>query len=267
MLEHLEVHTRVHLKFLARSRMLTALGALVVVGGNIGVVPVFFMGSGGDRFEMLKRVAEQLHETAGIVTGLLGLVTLWTHFSHRSIKMIATKPTPLGAWAASIFVAAAIAGFCAQAVVAAATFGLSRFWSVPYQWGFAYVAMSQYFQSLILLAVLTALGAAMHPVIAALVALFFTETTFWFLGTVLAGATEAGHRSFLVSGLMYAMQGLYYLTPVYSPFAEKTAALAQSLRVTAGDVKYLIGTVAYALGVMAAGYAWTLLVLRRRPLV
>lgn len=267
MLDQVRLHTRIHLKFLARSRVLLGFAILILLGTAIGFVPMVFLDTVSNRFDVLKALAEQLHDTARILTAGIGLLAIWSHRRQRSIKMVVTKPSPLEGWVASIVAAAAGAGIAAHAVVAAATFGLALYWGVPYEPGFLYVGVSRFVESMIVLAVLTALSAALHPIIAVLGVLFFSESTFTFLGTVLAGASEARHTNPAVALSLKALKGAYYVVPVSAPFHDKTAAVEQSLRVSTADWKYLIAACGYALLVTAVGYVMTVFVLRRRPLV
>jgi ABC-type transport system involved in multi-copper enzyme maturation permease subunit len=259
--------TQIHLKFLARSRVLLGFATLIVLGTAIGLVPALFLETTSNRFDVLKSVAEQLHGTAALITGGIGLLAIWSHRRQRSLKIVASKPSPLEGWVASIFAAAAMAGIAAHAAVAAATFGLSLYWGVPYESGFVYLAAMRFVESLILLAVLSALSSALHPVIAALIVMFFSESTFRFLGTFVAGATEAGRRSLGMRLSLKLLRALYYIAPAYAPFEHKTALVHESLRVAAVDWKYLAATCGYTLLASAVGFLVTVVVLRRRPLI
>lgn len=267
MFEHVRTHTSIHLTFLARSRVLLGFGALIVLGSSIGLVPALFFDTTANRFEVLKQVAHELHGTASLITSGLGLLALWSHRRQRTIKMVLTKPSPLEGWVASIFASAAMAGIAAHVIVAAATFGLSRYWGVPYEAGFLYLAVDRFVESMIALAFLTALGAAFHPVIATLVLLFFNESTFKFLGTIVAGASQAGQQSPFVRMSDRVLSVLYYLAPTFEPFNHKTQLVEYSLRVTGTDWKYVLAGAGYALLACAVGYMTTIVVLRRRPLV
>jgi hypothetical protein len=261
------LHVRIHLKFLARSRVLAGVAALVVLGTSVGIVPALFYTTNANRFDILQNIAQELHWVAAVVTGGIGLLIVWSHRRQRSIKMIATKPTPLEGWALSVFVAAALASVAAHVLVAIAVFGLSWYWSVPYEIGFAYLAATQLFHSLILQAVLTALGTAVHPVICALFVVFFSESTFRGLGTIVAGALEAGRQSFALTALLKVLRGLYWLAPTYAPLADRTEWLEKSMRAPAGAWRLLLAAAGYTLLASAFGYLLTLTVLRRRSLI
>src|SRR5205814_9289286 len=101
MLDHFAAHTVVHLKFLARSRVLLGFALLIVLGSSIGLVPAFFLSTTANRFELLKGVAQQLHGTAMVITAGLGLAILWSHRRARAIQLVARQPSAFAAWAAS----------------------------------------------------------------------------------------------------------------------------------------------------------------------
>jgi hypothetical protein len=266
MLEHFCAHTVVHLKFLARSRILLGFGLLVLLVAGVGFVPALFIDTAFNRFEVIKGIASQLHDIARFMTGGIGLFVLWSHRRNRTIKMVATKPSPFGGWVASIFASAALVGLAVHAVVAVVTLALSLSWGVPYQIGFVYLAGDRFVDSLIILAVLTALGAAFHPILAVLTVAFFNESTFRYLGTTVAGALAAGYDSVLLRIAQPLLTALYYISPSFDPFANQTEAADRSLRIATIDWRYLAASAGYAVLVCACGYLMTLLVLRRRPL-
>ena len=267
MLEHFRAHTIVHLKFLARSRVLIGFALLVAVASAIGIVPALFFESASNRFEVLKDIARVLHYAAGILTGMLGLVMLWSHRRMRAVKMVAAKPSPFEGWVASIFAAGALVALAVHGAVVAVMFVLSLAWGVPYQIGFVFVAANALVRSLVILGVLTALGAAMHPVLALVVVVFFNEWTFENLGTLVSGVLRSGEHSLILRAARKILAALYYAAPTLSPFSDKFSLVYQTLRVEAVDWRYLAASAAYALLVCACGFLATLAVLRRRPLI
>jgi len=267
MLEHFRAHTVVHLKFLARNRILIGFVLLVAGSSAIAIAPALFFDTASNRFEVLKDIAGMLHYVAGILAGTLGMVMLWSHRRMRAVKMVAAKPSPFEGWVASIFAAGALVALAVHSAVAAGTFALSLIWGVPYQIGFVFVAAHALVRSLVILAVLTALGAAMHPVLAIVVVLFFSESAFEQLGTLVSGVLQGGQHSWLLHVARKILAALYYAAPTFSPFDDKLRLVYQTLRVEAVDWRYLAGSAAYAILVCACGYLATLAVLRRRPLI
>ena len=265
-LEGLRAHTIVHLKFVTRSRVLVGFALLLLLLASVMLLPAIFIGTAANRFEMLKQVADQLHGIAATITAGLGLFVLWSHRRTRSIKLVATRPGAFDTWVASLFLVPVLFGVVAQAAVAAITFALSLYWDVPYQVGFLYVTVQWLAQSVIVLAYLTALGAVAHPVLAVLTLLFFNASTFQMLGVTFAGAIEAGYTSGFWRAAGAVVATLYYVAPTFSPLAEQTRIVNDTLRVAAIDWRYLGGILAYALLTTAFGFVTTLVLLRRRQL-
>jgi hypothetical protein len=258
-------HTTVHLKFLARSRVLLGFGLLVTLWAGVMLIPAFVAGSLSDRFESLRAVAETLHFVAAVVTAGLGLFVLSSHRRARTIKIVATKPSAFEGWVASVFAAPVLVGLVAQAVVAGIILGLSLYWGVPYQVGFVYLAARRFIQSAIALAYLTALGSIIHPVLAVVVALVVNEWTF---SAVAANAAALADRGWLALRAVDATaSALYYIVPTFSPFADQIGALDHSFRVATIDWRYLWASAGYAAVTCAFGYLATLVALRRSPLI
>ena len=266
LLEGLREHTIVHLKFVTRSRVLVGFASLLLLIAGVMLLPAIFIGTAANRFELLKQVADELHAIAATITAGLGLFVLWSHRRTRSIKLVATRPGSFDAWVASLFIVPAMFGVAAQAAVAAITCGLSLYWDVPYQIGFFYLTVQWLAQSLIVLAYLTALGAVAHPVLAVLTLLFFNASTFHMLGVTLGGAIEAGYTSGFWRAAQSVVAMLYYIAPTFSPLAQETSVVNETLRVAAIDWRYLAGVVAYALLTSAFGFMTTVVLLRRRQL-
>lgn len=261
MLSAVPLHTRVHLKFLARNRVFHALVLLIVLGTATGIVPGFVLFDPSSRFMTLRALAQRLHGAVAILTAGVGLLILWSHRSSRSIKMVTTTPAPFPAWVASVFATAALAGAAAQAAIAALVAILSVYWNVPYQLGFLYLALERFADSMIMLAFLTPLGAWMHPLLAVLMLVFFTS--FGSLRAMLVGA-EPGLFTSVATAVATA---LYYLVPTFDPSAGRTLVLRRSMRVSIVDWRYLGITFSYALLALSFGYVSTIAILRRRPMV
>src|SRR5207253_2299613 len=103
--------------------------------------------------------------------------------------------------------------------------------------------------------------------IATFIMLFFTESMFAYIGTLTSAAVVAGRAAWLASPTTKLLQGFYYVAPSYSPFAEQTALVQRTLRVTAIDWQYLAGGYMYALLACVFGYVLTVTILRRQSLV
>src|SRR4051812_16817564 len=101
MFEAVRIHTGVHLRFLARSRVFHGFVLLIVLGGAAALVPMVYAANNSSRFVTLRSLAGELHDVASLLTAGIALLVLWSHRRARSIKMIATTPAPFPAWVAS----------------------------------------------------------------------------------------------------------------------------------------------------------------------
>jgi len=263
MFEALTIHTRVHLRFLARNRVFHGFVLLIALGFGTIIVPSFVFEDTSSRFIILRSLADQLHRAVGYITAGIALLVIWSHRRGRSIKMIATTPVPFPVWVASVFVTAGLVGLAVQVLIAALVAALSVLWNVPYQLGFLYIGMNRFAGSLIMLAFLTALGAWMHPILAVLLLFFLRESTFLTIRQML----EAVDAGVVVDSAKQVASGLYYLVPSFEPFSGRTLVLSRSMKVSVSDWRYLAATFAYALLSLSFGYVTTIAILRRKPLI
>jgi hypothetical protein len=86
----------------------------------------------------------------------------------------------------------------------------------------------------VLLSFLTALAMAVHPVLAVITVLFFSESTFYELKFMVAAAQRSGREPGLLAAQV-ACDTVYQLLPMLDPLGERVAALRASLRVTDHD--------------------------------
>lgn len=263
MLETVRVHTVVHLKCLQRNRVALGFALVVTIALASYVLPGLILTDDTNRFEALRDLALTLHRVVGLGTAGVGLLLLWTHRRARSIKLVATSASPFEAWVGSLFVTAALTGIAAQAFVAGIVYGLSLCWNVTYQYGFLYLPLDRFVESLIALGVITAVSAALHPVLTVMVVTVVSDTLAHQLRLGLDGLPD-GPGVRLFRGVA---AGLYYAVPAMDPFGEHTSGFLRSMRVTSSDWRYLAWSVAYALLVTALGWCATVAVLRRRSLV
>lgn len=259
--EALRLHTATHLLCLRRNRLFHAFLALVLAGLVLAVVPGLAFDDASNRFYTLRRLAQMLHGTTSVVTSGIGLFLLWVHRRSRSLKMVATTPAPFGAWVLSLLVTGALVGGAMHAISAVMVVGLSSAWNVTYQYGFLYLALDHFAESLIALGVITTLGTVLHPVITVVLVTLVNEATVLALRQGLE-LVSPGPVLSVIKGVAAAV---YYLLPSVDPFGERTQTLMRTLRVADSDWRYLGATAAYALLVLAFSYATTLAVLRRRP--
>jgi hypothetical protein len=266
MLDALGLHTATHLRFLARSRLLLGLAVVVGVLWSLGLVAFFLMESSGDRFDMLKTISGQLRSFAWFYTAAMGLFAFWWHTSQRATILVFTRPGRPEIWLASVFTSAFLAAFAIHALGLVLTLGLSLVWGIPIQAGFCWLSLDAILESIIVVSVLTGLAAALHPVIAVLVLLFFTENMFYMFDVMLRGFTQGNGASPLLTALDYLIRAAYTIVPMLDPFAHKTQELERTLRVSGSDWMYLGATAGYTASVFLFWFLFADHRLRRKIL-
>jgi hypothetical protein len=259
--EALRLHVWTHLTCLRRNRVFHAFLALVAVGLALAMVPALAFDDDSNRFQTLRGLAHLLHGTTSIVTSGIGLFLLWVHRRARSIKMVATTAAPFGAWVASLFATAAMVGAVAHATGAVLVLVLSWAWGVTYQYGFVYLALDRFVESLIGLGIVTTLGAVLHPVITIVLVTLVNES----IVLTIRQGLELLSPGPVLAVVKAAATGLYYLLPSLDPFGERTRALVRTMRVAESDWQYLAAGAGYAALMLAFAYVTTSSVLTRRP--
>jgi hypothetical protein len=194
----------------------------------------------------------------------LGLFVTSSHLRNRSVQVVLTRPGSPQIWLASVFLSALIVAAATQAVGAIVTFLLSLAWDVPYQIGFLYIALDAVFEAAIVVAILTTLGAVMHPILAVLAALLFNEGTFYSLRYGLELLSFQGHGGGFIAALKPIVTAIHVALPMLDPFSEQTRTVAMSLRVSGADWAYLLATAAYSAGVILVCFLLADVALRRR---
>jgi hypothetical protein len=261
MMEALRLHIAANVTCLRRNRLLHAFGLLVAVGVATTVVPTLAFGDTSNRFEALRVLARMLHGATGLVTSGMGLFLFWVHRRGRSISMVATTAAPFGAWVAALFATGALVAVAAHAVIAVLVVALSQAWGVTYQYGFVYLALDSFTESMIALSIITTLSVFVHPVLTAVLVTLVNDSTML--------AVRQGLELLTPGPFLRAVRGLsaavYFVLPASDPFGERTAAMLRTMRVATSDWHYLGWAAAYAVLVLALAQVTTLVWLRRRP--
>jgi hypothetical protein len=264
MRERLWLHVGSHLRLFRRSRIVLAVGLVIVGFWAIGVLPFLFGGTAGNRFNLLKQVSEQLTTLGWALSAGLGLFVTSTHLRNKSVQVILTRPGSPQIWLASVFLAALVVAAATQLAGALVTFALSLIWGVPYQVGFLYLAIDGVFEAAIVIAVLTTLGAVVHPVVALLAVVLFNEGTFGALRFGLSMLVAQNQGGGFVAAVKAVVIAIHEALPMLDPFATQTRDVAQSLRVSGQAWGFLAATAAYSLAVTTICFLLSDLALRRR---
>jgi hypothetical protein len=253
MREALRLHIGTHLRFFARSRLLLGLGVVLAGVWALSLIAFILLESSSDRFDMLKNVAGQLRWFAWFYTAAMGLFAFWWHTTQKTTSLVFTRPGRPEIWLLSVFGSAFLAAAVIHTAGFVMTLGLSVAWGIPFQAGFLWLALDGMLESLIIVSVLTGLSAAIHPALAVLVLVFFSESTFYWFDTMLLGHLQAkGDAAAVWAGAVEkVVRGIHAVVPILDPFAHRTTAMEESLRVARADWAYLAATAGYALCVFA----------------
>jgi hypothetical protein len=264
MRERLWLHIVSHLRFYRRSRIVLAVGLVILGFWSLEIFPVFMVGTASNRFNQLRSVANQLTMLGWFLSAGLGLYVTSSHLRNKSVQVILTRPGSPQIWLGSVFLSSLILAAATQVIGAVITFMLSVAWSVPYQMGFLYLAVDAVFEAAIVIAFLTTLGAVVHPMVALLIAILFNEGTFGALRYQTSIMVTQGVGGGAMSTLNAVVVGLHEALPMLDPFARQTAEVGKTLRVSASDWGYLAATAVYTLAVTAICFLVSDLALRRR---
>jgi hypothetical protein len=246
MLDAVRLHTVTHLRFFARSRLILGLSIVLAALWTLGLLAFLLMDSSGDRFDMLKTIAGQVRLFAWVYTAAMGLFALWWHTSQRTTTLLFTRPGRPEIWLASVFGSAFLAAVAIHGAGLLLTLVLSLVWGIPYQIGFVWLAIDGVLESVIIVSVLTGLAAVIHPAIAIVLVVFFTESIFYMMDTMLLGYLQAHGRTLWLGAVEYAIRGVHIVVPMLDPFSQHTRNVEASLRVAGSDWQYLAATAGYA---------------------
>jgi hypothetical protein len=264
MRERLWLHVGSHLRLFRRSRIVLAVGLAILGFWVLGVLPFFFDGTTGNRFNQLRSLSRQLAGLGWFLSAGLGLFVTSTHLRNKSVQVILTRPGSPQIWLASVFLAALVVAAATQLAGAAITFALSVLWGVPYQVGFLYLAIDSVFEAAIVIAFLTTLGAVVHPVVALLIALLFNESTFGSLRYGLSLMAAQGQGGWLLATMKAVVIAIHEALPMLDPFATQTGDVAETLRVSGRTWGFLGATALYTFVVTTICFLLADLALRRR---
>lgn len=254
-----------NLRFYRRSRLLILIGLFVVVVFLITLVTTAVTAS--KRFDVVQACVSLAEWFLVMLAALLGLVTVSHHVRSRSLKLVVTHPCSMETWVFSHFVSAAVVVITLSATVAAVAFALFLAWDIPVQWGFLYVIAWGACTAMITFAFLLTLSSLVHPIVAAMIAAFFSPETVKWLLTLLQVQIETGPDGILRTinnGIKLLLSALYYGLPAYTPFADRVESLELSYRIAPGDTHALFVTAVYTLVMCSLMFFLTAGVLKRQ---
>jgi hypothetical protein len=267
MLDQLFANISVHLKFFRRNRLVLAIAILFSVITTIYITASVMFDSSAGRFDIVQTVFIQLSHFTSIFTGALGLFLVSSHVRSGNVKLVLTKPCSPRVWLSSAFLSAIAVAFVLHLATLLVAIALSLVWGLPIQSGFFFLAIETFIRSIIILGYLIFLTMAFHPVVAVLLSIVFTESTFHGLRMATLTAIESTGGNFLLPVVEKGSYLVYMLLPMTSPFAERYGDVMQTFRVSTVQWQAAAYSLAYASVLTLLFYFGSLRLLLRKNLM
>ena len=264
MRELLWAHTLTNLRFFARSRLILGFALVATALWSVSLVPFFLFESSGQRFNVLRELSTQLHLLGWFCGAGLGLFALSAHLRNGTTRLLFTRPSPPELWLASVFLASFLVALAIHSAAALITLVLSTAWGIPYQLGFVYLAIDAVIESMIVIALLTALGSWLHPVLAGLLAALANDSMLYFLTLQIESSVKANGASWWTTIAGAPVHVLYAVAPMLDPFQRQTIEVAATLRLDVAQWGYLAAAWGYALVAVTFFFSVSALAVRRR---
>jgi ABC-type transport system involved in multi-copper enzyme maturation permease subunit len=261
-------NVRTNLVFYRRNRILVLFGLVTVLVLVISLVSFAFTAS--KKFDLLHNVISMVEGFCFVFAAILGLLSVSHHVRNRSVKLVATKPFPLGGWVLSHLVSMLVVVVVVHLLILVVSFVMFAVWGMPFQWGLLVEMGSNILACTTIFAFLLLLSTIVHPVVAGLIALIFSPSSVHGMLTMLEVPrrfAEGGVLGAFYDAVAWFLTGLYYLLPEYFPFAGDLQTVFNTYRVTRFDVPYLVLTVMYTPIVTALCLFLTTAILCRKRLI
>jgi hypothetical protein len=259
-------HTTTLLRFFARHRVLLVFAIIMVGIWMIGFIPYLSYQSTGQRFNVLRTIASQLHGLAWFGGAGLGLLAMSSHMRNGTTRVIFTRPAAPELWVAAVFLSSFFIALVVHVAAEAVTVALSLAWGVPYQFGFLYATIDAMLESMIVISMLTALASLVHPVIAALAALLSHDTVWYQFRLMIESEVQANGASWWTVMFGWPVKIVYAVTPMLDPFAREMGLVTESMRVLPTDWAYLVASLGYTSVAVVFFFCVSALAVRRKSL-
>lgn len=258
---------RANLIFYRRNLLLLGLGIALLFFYSLSMISTLLFTSTSIRFDTVKQTFLGLNGMASTFTALLGLLTLYYHINNRSMKMILTKPCRPETWLLGTFLSTLLFSSFLYEIIFVIAFIIFSFYGYSFAQGLLYISVYYFISGLNIFAILTLLTVIMHPVIAAIVSLFFQETTFYgLLALVMSGLKLTPDNKMLLF-LKYTIYSIYLVLPQYDPFHDEIREVFETFRVTGADVVYLGYTLLYTIVLSSFCFFLTSYLLKKKRLI
>lgn len=260
------VHT--NLVFYRRNRILVLAGLVVLLVLVISIISIGY--SASDRFELVRTLVSMVEGFCFVFTAIIGLVAVSHHVRNRSVKLVLTKPFPLGGWILSHFVSALLVIVVLHLMILVFAVMMFIGWDLPFQWGLLVHLGSSILACATVFAFMLLLSTIVHPAVAAVIAVIFSPSTVHSMLTLIEAPRRLGESDVMAvvyQILSWLLTVLYYLLPEYTPFADDLWTVFETYRVTRFDLVYIVLTVLYSTVATALCLMLTSVILRRKRLI
>ena len=267
MLGLLRANVSAHLAYFRRSRLLLGFGLVFLVILLLFTLPQMLFVTHVTAFDVIRGTLEEVELFLVVFSAALGLFLMSSHLRDRNLKMVFTKPCPPAVWLASAFLAAILISLFFQILITAVALGACLALGLRVQMGVLFVAFDSFAMCVGMIAYLSFLATALHPVIAVVFVLFFNPSMFYQLRIEMLGFIQSGSKSLAIRILEPFFQFLYMLLPIFHVFSDETGSVYATLRVSHGQWARVFGAFGYDLALAALCYCLSLFFLQRKRLI
>jgi hypothetical protein len=265
--KQLRANVAANLIFYRRNKLVGLIALLFLVIWAMSSLPSILFGSAARTFEMIRMTVVEMQWFVNIFVAALGVLAVSYNLNHRCLKMVITKPCPPAIWLLGNLLAALLISAILHALTLAVAAILFIAWHIPFQWGILYVTVDGFLRSVIIFSTITFLVSVLHPVVAVVAMLVFSEGMFYQLALLASAAlkgTVAPPSKALLVAAKWLAYGLYMALPTFTPYSEETSKIYSTLHLEPSCLGYLGATLVYAIAFGVLSFLLTDWVLRRR---
>jgi ABC-type transport system involved in multi-copper enzyme maturation permease subunit len=256
-----------NLIYYRRNKLLLIVSLLFIAVMLLNLIPSLFFTSHNIRFRLALQIYTGIVGFTGFIVAMIGLISVWAHRSNKSVKLVFTKPCSPETWLLSHYISAGLVLLTGMLVSVVLYLALSLIWNIPIQAGILAYSFNLCVSIVLTFCYLVLLSAWLHPIIAGLVYLAFSENMFYWLALLCKSGIDT-LESALLKGMLTVLHwityGLYYVLPAMKPFEEKMKHLGANLRVPENYGLYSIGQLVYTLLFIVFCFSLTIYSLRKR---
>lgn len=267
MLHQISANVKVNILFFVRNRLILAMSLVLLCLFGFSILPFAISGTTTPKFQTITQLFQTIRWFLVIFSGLLGLLPIFQHSKDRCIKMIITKPCPLGVWIASIVISGVSILLVAHLVVTVATATLFLAWDIPFQWGVLYTSASNLLFCVNVFTYILLLTVIVSQPVAVMIAAAFHDTLVYHMLVACSAGVETTTRPVLRVILQILEKAFYVghaISPILNPFSHQMVSISRSLRAEFADLKYLAAASVYTILLGSVFCCLSVILLKRK---